>query len=211
MKKNGLSQQLLLAAALIVPTDSLDGWTQLKFNKIPANQVSTETGQIKIVVKSSASPLVYRLPKIETIESFNFEMSAEGQLPKDATGNFGEDFVFRLGLVATGEKTLSRLQRLIAADWVKKLFDLSPAGVGLDKIYFYNVAQSNTSVGLSRPHPKTELMSEFIFAGLNAENKYEHRLEKPVKVAAIWLSTDGDDTSSSYSLTLKSLKLHIEQ
>lgn len=209
--KNVFSRQLFLAAVLAIPTHSLDGWTQLKFNKIVPNQVSTENGQLKIVVNSSASPLIYKLPKIETVQAFNFEISTEGQLPKEIDGEFGEDFSFRLGLVATGEKTLSRLQRLIAADWVKKLFDLSPSGVGLDKIYFYNLAQNKKSVGSVRPHPKTELMNEFIFANLTTENKYEYRLEKPLKVAAIWLSTDGDDSSASYTLNLKSLNLEVQQ
>ena len=205
-----LLPRLLLSAALAIPTQSLDQWTQLKFSKIPANQVSVDGGQLTVSVKSSASPLVYKLPQIHVVSGFDFEMSWAGTLPTESADAFSEDYPFRLGLVATGEKTLSRLQRLVAADWVKKLFDLSPPGVGLDKIYFYNLSQNKNRVGTSRAHPKTELMNEFVFASLSTENRYVLRLDKPIKVAALWLSIDGDDTGSDYSVRIKNLSLDVQ-
>ena len=180
-------KSVFLAAAFVVPTFSLKGWKELQFNKIPKNTVTVIDKKLQIKVEASASPLVYKLPEIiqtKSIEfTYNVVIKSNGGListPADKNSNtssekliFPEDFVLRIGLVAKGEKILGWLQRQIAANWVLELFNLAPKNVGLDKIYFYNIATSSKLVGISRQHPKSDLMMEEV-VGSFPENKKIH-------------------------------------
>ncbi len=184
-------------------------WSSLQYKKIPANEVAYRAPALEVVVDKSASPLIYRFQQIKMISGFSWNLEYQGDLPK-SSGEITEDFPFRLGLVATGEKTLNRLQRLIAADWVLKLFDLSPKGVGLDKIYFYNLGTHPKQLGQERIHPSSDLMSEKVVAtleGLTSELSFN--LSRPVRAAALWISVDGDDQKKQYGLKVKSLGLQL--
>jgi hypothetical protein len=207
----------ILSAGFIVPTSTLDGWTQLQFNKIPANTVSVKDGKIHAAIKSSASPLIYRLPTIQTVTGLSWKVKVSGNMKsaekakKDA---FEEDSYLRVGLVAAGAKKLGRLQRLVAPKWVKQLFDLSPPNVGLDKIYFFNLSQNPSLLNQSRNHPKSELMTEKVIAikqtdvsEVNSEVNVD--FPTPLPVAALWLSMDGDDTKSEFEVTLDEIVLKI--
>jgi hypothetical protein len=206
--RGNVVNKIILCAMFAVPTDNLNGWTQLQFSKIPANVVNLDEGKISLEVKSSASPLIYKLSEIQDVKNFSVSIDVDGAVKQSNEEKVSEDYVFRLGLVAVGDKTLSRFQRLLAADWVKKLFDLSPKGVGLDKIYFYNIASSSKQVGNYRVHPKTELMSEKIIAEVSKEGTYFYELEKPLKIAAIWISSDGDDSKSEFKVKIKKINFN---
>lgn len=202
----------LIFALFAVPTDSLEGWKQLEFNKIPKNTVSV-IGQnsLKIEVNQSASPLIYKLPEIKKVSQISFELNAEGDLGKMNPKGFPEDFLIRLGLVAKGDETLSWLQKKVAANWVLELFSLAPKNVGLDKIYFYNIAASNELIGQKRQHPKSELMREEVIASYPEAKFIDFKLERPLDVVALWISSDGDDTKSKFAITIKNLKLQTAE
>lgn len=198
----------LVSALFVVPTGSLEGWKQLSFNKIPKNTVSiVGEKSIKIEVNQSASPLIFKLPEIQKVSQISLQLGSEGDLTKLAPKGFPEDFLIRVGLVAKGEKTLSWLQKKIAANWVLELFSLAPTNVGLDKIYFFNVATFKDLVGQKRQHPKSDLMLEEIIASYPETKSIDHKLEKPLDVVALWISTDGDDTKSKFVTVIESLKL----
>jgi hypothetical protein len=206
-------KNILIYALLVIPIDSMDPWLQLKFNKIPATEITVVEKNLNVAVSSSASPLVYKLKEPAKVSGFSFKLKITGEMNAEASEKFEEDSYFRLGLVATGDKTLGAFQRLIAADWVKKLFDLSPKGVGLDKIYFYNVAQSKKFLGQTRVHPKSELMLETVIKAKDkdsAEVAYEEKFEKTKNIVAIWISIDGDQTNSKFQTQIRELSLQIE-
>lgn len=238
----------LLAASFAVPLNQDRNWTLLEFNKIPANAIVFEEKSLKVSVKSSASPLIYKLPQEMRVQGFSWKVQVIGKLAPQNEG-FPEDFPMRLGLVAVGENRISRVHRWVAADWVKKLFDLSPPNKGLDKIYFYNLATSPQWLAKSRLHPKSDLMHEHVVASLgenenanpndktnkdpnNSQNNsqndghnkrpnkspneneflsiFQYKLENPVPVSALWISIDGDDTKSQFTLKILELNLDIE-
>jgi hypothetical protein len=197
-----------ISALLVVPTGSLEGWKELSFNKIPKNTVSIiDSKSIQVEVNQSASPLIYKLPDTKKVSLISLQINVQGDLSKLSTNAFPEDSIIRLGLVAKGEKTLSWLQRKIAANWVLELFSLAPPNVGLDKIYFYNFSTSKELIGQKRQHPKSELMLEEIIASFPETKAIEHKLAKPIDVVALWISIDGDDTKSKYTTTIESIKL----
>lgn len=204
-------KKFILGLGFVVPLQEYGAvdspWTSLNYRKIPANEVSASSSGLQIKVNQSASPLIYRFPQVKEVTGFSWKLRATGDLPK-AEAKFGEDFPFRLGLVATGEQTLGRLQRLVAADWVVKLFDLSPKDIGLDRIYFFNLGTDQKQVGLKRAHPKTDLMHEEIVSILkgNASEVF-HQLTSPKKIAALWISSDGDDQKKTYQIQIEELKI----
>ncbi len=206
-----VSTSVLAAVALPLQKDK---WVELKFNKIPNNQVEDTAEGMKVTVISSASPLVYKLDSPMRVSGFSAELDITGAVKSGIVQNsFGEDSVFRFGLVATGDKTLGWFQRKVAADWVLKLFALAPENTGLDKIYFYNLGREGQKVGDSRQHPKSELMHEQIVATRKADEKsvhIEHKFKSPLPIAAVWISIDGDDTKSNFTTVIKKLDLFNE-
>ena len=211
-----LSISVSVLAISVIPLQK-DKWVELKFNKIASSQVedSAEGLKVKVKVESSASPLVFKMEKPQKVIGFSADLEITGELKERVMKNsFGEDSIFRMGLVATGDKKLGWLQRQVAADWVLKLFALAPANTGLDQIYFFNVGREGQKIGQSRQHPKSELMFEQIVqirkAGENSIH-IEHKLKKPLNTAALWISIDGDDTQSSFTTLIKKIELVTEE
>lgn len=207
----GLRDRFLLSAAFIVPLQSGPDWQNLSFRSIKPNQVEHTINGIKVSVASSAGPLVYRFSKTKQVKGYRLELELkDGKLPH--ADGFGEDFYFRFGLVADGSNRLTGLKKIVAADWIKKLFSLVPEGTGLDKIYFFNVGPDEKKAGQKRIHPKSELMSEEIIGALlpSKSSVFERDLEKPIAVHGVWLSIDGDDTKSAYTVLIKRIELITE-
>lgn len=198
-----------LFAAFAIPLSSTD-WVELKYKNIKPNQVTFEDSQIKIQVNQSASPLIHRLKVPMKINGFDLKVSIKGQILNSRGDVFGEDSFFRLGFVATGKKTLNWWQKKMAANWVLQLFSMAPAGVGLDKIYFYNLSSFGEQLGKSRIHPQSDLMHEEVIA-ITSENKelleVNHLLQKPLEIVALWLSSDGDDSKSQFKVSIQKIAL----
>lgn len=189
-------------------------WQALEYRSIPANRVTQLEQGLKIQVDASASPLIYVFDETKTISEVSV-MGMIGQLPVIPAGlqqgeKGADDFPFRLGLVLEGDKTLNFAQELLAAQWVKILFNLAPEESGIDHIMFLNLANSGPSniFNAEREHPHgnglyTELIIERVFAERDFNFNYE--LPMPERVIALWISADGDDTGSKYALTVNSI------
>lgn len=192
---------------------SLDSsrWTVLSFNKISPNSVEFKNNQIQVNVNRSAGPLVFKLPSVIRVTRIHVEGELSGEKRLEQ-GEFDEDSVLRVGLVATGEQKLSSFKKLFAASWVKRLFELAPPGIGLDKIYFYEATNRKELLGRSRQHPKSNLINEQITTWVDHPGPFvvEETLPSPISTAAIWLSIDGDDTASAFVTTIKKIVLSPE-
>ncbi len=191
---------------------SADKWVSLTYNKIPGNTIIFEDNQMRVKVNSSAGPIVYKLnQKTQVIEVRVKGKWAGNKLIE--SGDFDEDSILRLGLVAVGTKTLTGPKKWFAADWVKKLFSLAPEGLGLDKIYFLNVSNRKNLLGKKRVHPKSELIQESIVEIVSKEGEFSFskKLDAPMNIAAVWLSIDGDDTKSKFETRLTELQLKLAE
>ena len=187
-------------------------WHLLEYHNIPANRVSQNEGGIRIDVQASASPLIYTFEQPQSIRhiSVSGKISLLPAIPEGAQqGDRGaDDFPFRLGLVLEGDKNLTFAQRLIASDWVKQLFDLAPESSGIDQVRFLNLRNPAPVNWQQRIHPESRgLFTEVIVGQADANMRFEleHTLDAPLRVLALWISADGDDTGSFYSLTLDSV------
>jgi hypothetical protein len=89
------------------------------------------------------------------------------------------------------------------------LYALAPEGSGIDRIVFLNAVQYRSQLGQQRQHPLSDLVYERNVWVLDRSGPFElhHELESPLDVVAVWLSIDGDDSRSTYSMLISSLTL----
>lgn len=200
--------------ALEIPVTDLSRWTVLSFNGIEPNRVSVADGAMQIAVRASASPLIYKLDTPTTISGVTVTGSWSGELriPEGAIqgDENADDFVFKLGVVESGDRRLNWFQRSIAADWIKQLFQLAPRGSGVNRINFLTATQQPTLVGSARTHPLNDLLYETRVLYLDGPGKIEMRYDfpQPVETLGLWVSVDGDNTGSNFDLRIDHISLH---
>jgi hypothetical protein len=207
------ARSAVVLGALAVPLGAPDGWEILSYWRIPPNDVRFGDEGLEIHVRRSAGPLVYALPSPVVVTRVRASGRVNGTLALPvgaAQGNSGaDDYVLRVGLVESGDRRLGRFQRLGAAAWVKRLFSLAPEGEGISRVRFLNVAQHPSHIGAMRPHPLNDILFEHVVSALGEDARFvvDHQFDRPTRVLAIWLGSDGDDTASTFSVTLEQLIL----
>lgn len=210
-----LSSFSLCASAIEIPLQLDSHWHALNYRSIAANSFSQTDKGLRIDVQASASPLIFTFD--QPIDLQNIRVTGKmGGLPDipgglQQGGEGADDFPFRLGLVLEGDKTLNYAQKLIAPKWVKTLYSLAPAGTGVDHVLFLNLANPGTLNWKAREHPGSKgLFKETIVKHIEANMPFEmhYTLPQSKPVLALWISTDGDDTGSSYSIDLHSISIN---
>lgn len=190
---------------------NLDKWQILEFGSIKSNRITQVKDSMKIQVNHSASPLIYVLPKPQRVSAIvlNLDLGEKLEIIGKQGSKGKDDFRFRIGLVYEGNKTLSGVKKLFAPKWVKALFDLAPEGKGIKEIQFYNSFSQQELKGTSRTHYASELLIEnFKIVDKNGKVDQTISIEAPPeKVAAIWLSIDGDDLELSYEVQVHEIRL----
>lgn len=195
---------------------NLSDWQKLRFEKIKEHQLTQNGMEMKIDVNSSAMPLIYPLKLATEVKRVCVEISLNGDLRLKDSSIQGQkkwdDFRFRFGLVREGNQTLSWGKKLFAAEWVKKLFSLGKEYKGIKDILFLNLLESPEQLGHSRKHPLSDLIEER-YVWVKKPDKWqflEYEFEQPQKVIALWLSSDGDDTKSTFSLNIRKIELNCK-
>ena len=195
------------------PLGKPERWEFLSFREIPANDVSFVDGAMVIDVNQSSSPLIYPLDQPVNIDkiTLNLEVDGELNLAEQQQGEKGaDDFVFRLGVVYAGDRQLTGFQKVMAPEWVKRLFQLAPDASGVDRIHFFNVYSDDRLAGEERIHPLSELITEqFSVRRSSKPLSLNLKPRDDKKIVALWISSDGDDTDSSFRVTLKDLTLSV--
>jgi hypothetical protein len=165
-----------------------------------------------IEVNDSASPLVHPLPSVQWVNQV--KIKAQLKQPLDYEGSSAgarnsDDFPLRIGLVLEGNRRLNFFERMMAPKWVKALHSLDQSGSGIDCIHFLNFCDGRTPASFeSRGHPLSPYLIETV-VGAFQDGAIDQiiTLEEPLPVIALWISCDGDDTSSKYTVTLEELEL----
>lgn len=204
---------LLLGAHFCFAAENIslakDNWILQNYGTAKPNIISFVDNKINIAVNSSSSALIYKLERQEVINSIHADISIDGDIKYLSQNNeFEEDSYFRFGLVVLGKNKLTAWAQWISPAWVQNLFLLVPKGSGLDKVYFYNVGQSEKSVGQSRNYPQSSYVVERVVAFKNSKKlSIDFKLDSEKTVAAIWISADADQTQSVFTTTIERLKL----
>jgi hypothetical protein len=198
--------------AVSIPLGDQSKWEVLQYSRIPPHKVRFTKAGLEMHVERSAMPLVHALAKPFATRRVRVKGRVEGTLniPPGRQGEEGyDDYVFRIGLVEPGKRTLGSIQRRFVADWVKKLYELAPTGSGISGIRFFNVAVEKSHIGKKRQHPLSDLIREEVVALPRADGRFdfEHVLAQPLQTIAVWLSSDGDDTKSTFTVRVEAIEL----
>lgn len=196
--------------ALLAVSLATASWQALSFRRLPPNAVSFSSVGMNIAVAGSASPLIHPLAKPTRLAKVRVTASFKGALSGKASA-WDEDSRFRLGLVLEGSRRLEGFKAALAPAWVKKLFSLAPPGAGVSRIEFLMLARPPAQGGARRVHPSSDLLVErvaWIDDGKDGRRVLEAEVDVPEKVAALWLSVDGDATGSRYEVRVESIELY---
>ena len=202
----------LAQPSLTVPLADQASWQVLQYSRLPPHRVEFSKAGLQIAVDRSAMPLVHPLAKPFDTKRIRVKGRVDGSLniPAGRQGADGyDDYVFRLGLVEPGTRTLGSIQRRLVADWVRKLYELAPPGSGISGIHFFNVAADKAHIGRKRQHPLSDLIREEVVAAPRPDGRFdfEHVLAQPLQTIAVWLSSDGDDTKSAFTVRVEAIEL----
>jgi hypothetical protein len=200
------------AASVVVPLSSQANWQILQYSSLPPHRLRFSAEGLEIAVDGSAMPVIYPLAKPVRVKSVRVRGRLEGALrvPPERQGEKKfDDYALRVGLVEPGERTLNFVQRQLAAPWVRKLFELAPKGSGISRIHFFNVGTAKEQIGRQRQHPLSDLIMEKVVAvpATGGRIDFVHVLEKPLDAIALWLSSDGDDTGSRFTIFVQEIEL----
>ena len=197
---------------LRVPLNDQNRWHELRYGKIPPHTLRFSESGLEISVRRSAMPLLCPLPQQVRVHSIHVKGRIIGSLEvaPEKQGKKGyDDYSLRVGLVEPGAATLTARERRAAADWVKSLFDLAPAGRGIAKVHFLNLGVDSSEIGRTRQHPMSKLLEEEIVAAPKPDGSFEvvRNFNPPMEVCAIWISADGDDTKSTFQTVINQIEL----
>ena len=201
----------LFSETINIPLTENKGWEVLTYNNIKPNKLSFNSNELKIFVSNSASPIIYPLNRPEYLKRISFSVTISNNiaLKEQLQGSKGnDDFVFRFGLVFEGGKTLHFFQRITAATWVKRLFDLNTKGSGVSNIDFYNI-YSDTRIKDKQKESFNGLIIEHYLKQVmvGQEMQLSIPIENKSRVLALWISADGDDTHSTFEVSITDIKL----
>ena len=198
--------------SVAIPSEDDEGWQLLHYSKIPPHGVDFSPLGLRIQVDHSAAPLVYPLLAPITVSRLTVRGRVDGDLrvaPQRQGEEGFDDYVFRAGLVLTGSRRLGFFRRMFAPSWVKRLYALALPSQGLSKVRFFNIGTDPDQIGQSRVHPLSDLIEEEVVAVLRADGTFELDvpLIPPVEAVAVWLSSDGDDTGSVFTVLVERITL----
>jgi hypothetical protein len=199
----------------IVPLNQSPQWQELNFNKIKANHVEYSQEKIKISVTESASPLIYSFDSKKKITAFEVTAHVSENYPQipsqKVQGHKGfDDYVLRFGLIITGNKKMSWLNRLSAPEWLLKMEKLLPEDQGINEVLFFTTCQNSNQLNKTKTHSLSSLLKETCIEHLTKSGSFTLKkdLPEPLEAVGLWISTDGDETKSTFQLEINKIKLN---
>lgn len=120
------------------------------------------------------------------------------------------DKYLRVGLVHAGGKPLGTLRRAAAPAWIRTLDDVLCAdGRGPTRIDNLILAPHAEWVGKARQNPGMKQVHERITAAPEKDGSFTMTVifDNPIDALGIWLMADGDDTGSSFKVTVTAIEI----
>ena len=198
--------------SVTIPSEDDESWQLLHYSNIPTNGVDFSTLGLRIQVDHSAAPLVYPLTVPIAVARLAVRGRVDGDLrvaPQRQGEEGFDDYVLRAGLVLAGSRRLGFFRRMFAPEWVKRLYALALPNQGISNVRFFNIGTDPDQIGQHRVHPLSNLFEEEVVAVPRADGTFEFDvpLIPPVEAVAVWLSSDGDDTGSVFTVLVERITL----
>lgn len=197
-----------------VPVSDPLSWRLLAFDHVPQHSVRFSPAGLEITVHNSAMPLLCPFEQTVRVSSIHVRgrIHGEFQVPPEKQGQKGyDDYTLRVGLVEPGPNASSARQLKSSPNWVKALAGVMPPGSGLAQVHFFNLAVDRSEIGRKRQHPISKLLEEEVVAVPQLDGSFDfiHAVKRGIDTCALWISTDGDDTKSSFDVIIERIELDL--
>ncbi|MCI0535508.1 MAG: hypothetical protein L0Z50_09780 [Verrucomicrobiales bacterium] len=200
-----------VALSLLLPLGQPDAWHPVEFKKISVNVTAFATNSMTFRVENSASALVSPVTNAPRVTRLYVMGHVEGAWRSVAEKRFSrtDDMVLRVGLVESGPRRLNGFEQRVAPDWLKEFFRLMPAHAGIAKVHFFNVSARQGTEEREPPRSGRQLVVEQVVTTPEADGRFEFTcpLPQPMKAIAVWLGADGDDSHSSFVVTVERVEI----
>ncbi len=161
-----------------------------------------------IEVDNSASFLMQAFAEVKQVNQVSFEWKSSG-MPAIKNADHeaqrqGDDAVFKLGLLI---ETPGAISDVLLLSWMRRVDSLLK--FSSDEMFFL-VAGAKHVAGQRWVGPYNNRVTMIAMnngAGEQGWFQASYQFSEPVKVVAIWLMADGDDTSSSFTAHIKNIKI----
>ena len=206
---------ILVAKLSIAETISLEPmqWQVLNYDRIPPHRVTFDNSELTIEVNRSASPIIYPFASPRPIQSIQLIAQINGRLkfndiPQGALG--ADDFRLRIGLIYAGGVRPDEFTRQLLPEWVRSLYSITPENIGFSHVNFFNTWQQSRLAGTKRVHPKSKLWHEEFRIPVPSDGgiDFQWQLNTDRPALGLWISSDGDDTQSKFSVVIKRIVLN---
>lgn len=192
----------LLYGAFLIPMPSKN-WLDLKYSKLPQNQVLMSKS-IQIKVNSSASPLFYTFKVPINIDKLIVEGSAfvTKKIKKEL-----DDSYFQIGVIYVGDYRPNSFIKMFLPEWMKILLKVGK-DKGLSEIHFYGVSDKiDKKIKKQKVRDLKLVFQEISRIDEKGEFRLNMTLKNNKKVLGLWIRSDGDDSKAEFITTIKSIKV----
>lgn len=178
----------------------------ITFSRRHPNSYHYENNELTIAVDNSASFLMQAFTSVKNVDRVSFEWSSEGEpaildAEQEKQRN-GDDAVFKLGLLLESEESLTDV---FLPAWMRRVEEL--LNFNTSEMLFL-VADAKHAAGQEWPGAYNRRMTMIAVASVPAEqgwNRASYQFAEPVRVVAIWLMADGDDTHSAFTSKVRNI------
>jgi len=191
------------------------GWKVIQFQNKPPNKVVSDKDGLHIAVESSADLLAYCLNEPVDVNGILLQGSVTDlpKIPEDKRqgDEDADDFAIRFGLIVSGTKKLSKIEKSFAPELIKRLCELVPDSQGIGHVLFLNLANDPPPEWGKRTHPIGRgLLREQVGCVKKAPGDFTMKVEfpQPCTVLALCIISDGDDTKSNFRVTVGNIQLN---
>jgi hypothetical protein len=191
------------------------GWKVVQFRSKPPNKVVSDKDGLHIGVECSVNLLAYCLNEPVEVNGVLLRGSVTGlpniQDNRRQGDKKADDFAIRIGLVISGTKKLSKIDKFFAPELVKRLCELAPNSQGIDHVLFLNLANDPPPKWQNRIHPIGKgLLRERVACVSKKPGDFILKVEfqKPRTVLALCIISDGDDTKSKFQVNVRNILLN---
>ena len=191
---------------------SSGNFEHIQFGSKQPNSYQYKDEGLFIKVDNSASFLMQAFDKVKHVEAVSFEWQNQGQPAIDDSKHeqqrSGDDAIFKLGLLIESDEALTEF---FLPAWMRQVDALLK--IPSEEILFL-VAGAKHAAGQTWVGPYNRRIT-MIAMNDTAEdatlqqgwNKAYYQFSEPLKVVAIWLMADGDDTHSVFTVSVRNINL----
>ena len=187
-----------------------ENFEHIKFKRIKANNYTFQNQQLKIDVDNSASFLMMPFDQVQVISQISFQWrnigeptirSAEHEEKRD-----GDDSVFKVALLLKAdEPSFNSSFNPLIPSWMKRVDKLLSLP---SEEMVYLVVGAKHAAGqhwLNPYNDRVKMVAMKNKIGSNGWVNASYTLKRPVEVVGLWLMSDGDNTHSKFTTTVKNI------